>query len=401
MFTVKILLLSSLFPHYDNPNVTYATPFLFNYAREWVRQGHEVTVMHMMRSYPKGFNGAATLLAKLGNHRLEKYIIDPAALKPADYVHEGVRIHRFIFRKYIPHGPSSEHQVRTLAKKVAAALDGDQFVPDLVIGDFFDPVLRVVDMLRSRFSCPIAQTMHVSDYTMFEQKQLRSIVDKVDLWLLRTASQEQYLKKYLTGEYRCMPMYSGVPEAYVAQQPVERTAIQQLLFVGMLNKFKGIDTILDALAKTRELGLKLNIVGKGTDEEYFRQRVEELKLTDIVHFVGKVSHDEVFRYMRQSDLQVMISHETFGMVYVEAMSQGCIPVGAVGEGIDGVVVNGVNGYLSPLNDSDALAALFTRLVNAPAEEISQVSARAYQTAQKMTHAQLAEEVLAGIQEAAR
>ena len=53
----------------------------------------------------------------------------------------------------------------------------------------------------------------------------------------------------------------------------------------------------------------------------------------------------------QSDVFVLPSvNETFGMVYLEAMSQGCIPIGTSGEGIDGIIENGKNGYLCDRNN---------------------------------------------------
>ena len=51
--------------------------------------------------------------------------------------------------------------------------------------------------------------------------------------------------------------------------------------------------------------------------------------------------------MRESDVFVLPSvGETFGMVYLEAMSQGCITVCTKGDGIDGIIKNGENGFLT-------------------------------------------------------
>jgi glycosyltransferase involved in cell wall biosynthesis len=51
--------------------------------------------------------------------------------------------------------------------------------------------------------------------------------------------------------------------------------------------------------------------------------------------------------MRQADVFVLPSiGETFGMVYLEAMSQGCITVCTINDGIDGIIKDGENGFLT-------------------------------------------------------
>lgn len=56
--------------------------------------------------------------------------------------------------------------------------------------------------------------------------------------------------------------------------------------------------------------------------------------------------------MRQSDIFVLPSvGETFGMVYLEAMASGCIVVGTKDDGIDGIIKDGENGFLTfPISD---------------------------------------------------
>ena len=47
--------------------------------------------------------------------------------------------------------------------------------------------------------------------------------------------------------------------------------------------------------------------------------------------------------------------EGFGIVYLEAMSAGCIVVGTRGQGIADVIREGENGFLVPADDPDAVA----------------------------------------------
>lgn len=81
------------------------------------------------------------------------------------------------------------------------------------------------------------------------------------------------------------------------------------------------------------------------------------------------------------------------MVYVEAMSQGCIPIAEKNDGIDGVVVNGKNRYLTELGNTDELATLLAKLSVMDKKTIETISKKAYETASMMTTEQLAESLL--------
>lgn len=71
-----------------------------------------------------------------------------------------------------------------------------------------------------------------------------------------------------------------------------------------------------------------------------------------VTFTGHLPQHEVYEKMRQSDIFVLPSvGETFGMVYLEAMASGCIVVGTKDDGIDGIIKDGENGFLTfPISD---------------------------------------------------
>ena len=54
----------------------------------------------------------------------------------------------------------------------------------------------------------------------------------------------------------------------------------------------------------------------------------------------------------------MISkEETFGLVYLEAMSMGCITIASKNEGMEGIIIDGENGFLCTAGDDDELASI--------------------------------------------
>ena len=85
----------------------------------------------------------------------------------------------------------------------------------------------------------------------------------------------------------------------------------------------------------------LTIIGDGK----IRRKLE--KLNNNATFTGWLSPEEVQKQMQKCDVFVLPSvGETFGMVYLEAMSQGCITVCTKNDGIDGIIKDGENGFLT-------------------------------------------------------
>ena len=62
--------------------------------------------------------------------------------------------------------------------------------------------------------------------------------------------------------------------------------------------------------------------------------------------------------IRNADCFVMVSsREAFGLVYLEAMAKGCIVIGTKGQGIEGIVKHGENGFLCKARDVNELTVL--------------------------------------------
>src|SRR5690606_27533936 len=91
------------------------------------------------------------------------------------------------------------------------------------------------------------------------------------------------------------------------------------------------------------------------------------------------------------DCYVMVSEsEAFGLVYLEAMSKGCITIGTKGQGIDGIIIHGVNGFLCESGNPDKLADLILYINSLTIEELTTISQNAINTTLEMTDWKVAE-----------
>lgn len=131
--------------------------------------------------------------------------------------------------------------------------------------------------------------------------------------------------------------------------------------VAHLRQLKGFDLLLPAFAKVlqKHPHLKLKIGGNGPENANLRRLAADLQLNGSVEFLGALETDQVLDLMRRSDAFVLASRvETFGVVFIEALSQG-LPVIATRCGGPQSIVTPDNGFLIPTENIDALAQAMT------------------------------------------
>jgi glycosyltransferase involved in cell wall biosynthesis len=141
------------------------------------------------------------------------------------------------------------------------------------------------------------------------------------------------------------------------------------LFCGAWDRVKGTPYLVGAFQQLAEKGrpVPLTILGCGLPAPDVLASLPEV-LRPHVTIIDRVSEEEVVAEYRRHDLLVFPStYEGFGLVVLEAMSQGlpvvATPVGCV---LD-LLRDGETGAIVPLRNSTALAEAVTRLMACPTE----------------------------------
>jgi glycosyltransferase involved in cell wall biosynthesis len=137
----------------------------------------------------------------------------------------------------------------------------------------------------------------------------------------------------------------------------------QLLFVGRLRYYKGLDTLIRALPGIRA---RLLVVGVGPMEQEWKTLAAGTGAGDKITWLGEVSDADLPAFYHAADIFVLpASHtsEAFGLVQVEAMAAG-LPVVCteLGTGTSYVNQDGVTGLVVPPLDADALRNAINRLI---------------------------------------
>jgi D-inositol-3-phosphate glycosyltransferase len=164
-----------------------------------------------------------------------------------------------------------------------------------------------------------------------------------------------------------------------------------LLFVGRLERLKGVETILRALALAadrRHQDVRLLVLGEDSrdaeqsEKDRLRELAAELGIADRVDFLGSVAHHELPYFYAAAEACLMPSYsESFGLVGLEAQACGCAVIASNVAGLASVVREGVTGYLVDGHEPAEWADRILRLLNDP-ENAEQMGRRGVLLAQR-------------------
>jgi glycosyltransferase involved in cell wall biosynthesis len=140
----------------------------------------------------------------------------------------------------------------------------------------------------------------------------------------------------------------------------------RVLFVGSLIPRKGLLTLLQALALSERGEWRLTVVGSRTvDPAHARQVdrfVKERGLQDLVWLKDHLDDGQLAEEFRAHHvLAVPSAYEGFGIVYLEAMGFGVVPIGSTSGGAGEVIEDGRSGFLVAPGDPKALADVIRKL----------------------------------------
>ncbi|HEX4085099.1 MAG TPA: glycosyltransferase family 4 protein [Chthoniobacteraceae bacterium] len=169
----------------------------------------------------------------------------------------------------------------------------------------------------------------------------------------------------------------------------------EVIFLGRLVSDKGADLLLEALAMA---GARATIVGDGPERASLEARARELGLD--AHFAGALRGEELVAALNHHKLLAVPScwEEPFGIVALEAMACGCVPVVAQSGGLPGAV--GDAGVIFEKGNANALADALRQLL-ADDARLSDLRAKAGAQLARHRPAVIASQYLEVLEEAAR
>jgi glycosyltransferase involved in cell wall biosynthesis len=145
-------------------------------------------------------------------------------------------------------------------------------------------------------------------------------------------------------------------QRYRVEPSVPKSDVPLALYVGMLKRYKGIDTVIRAFAAARATIPKAQLVfaGRGNDRPRLEALVRDLHLEDCVKFTGWVSEDAKIDWLRRAHVLVYPSlKEGWGIPTMEAAACGTPTLASDSAGLRDAVRDRETGFLIPHNNVDA------------------------------------------------
>ncbi|WP_107855139.1 glycosyltransferase [Neisseria weaveri] len=254
--------------------------------------------------------------------------------------------------------------------------------PDIIHAHGMNHAGILAHQIHQQTGIPFVLTEHSSTYA-------RNMIQDWQ-WPAMQGAAEQCASRIAVSKHFCELLenaYKGLKWKYIpnilppaSMRPLDtanKPKNEHFTFcsVAHLNYNKGYDILLPAFAQALKThpDLKLRIGGTGFAEADLRKLTQELNIQHAVSFLGGLTNDQVLKLMYESNAFVLASrNETFGVVFIEALSQG-LPVIATRCGGPSSIVTENNGLLVPTENieelSRAIITLYENKHRYPAEAL--------------------------------
>lgn len=378
---MNILVYTRFYPAPEGLRTKPDTLIVHYFVKELQRAGHTVQVVHLELNLPR----------EILRNRLRDLVPTEA-----DYVYEGAPVHLIRCQGLTPHRYFPEKlQAAIMNRRIRAFKRSLGWRPDKVFVHFPTSFTGLTEIFAE--NVPVLGDFHNVDIHTLNSRygaEARTFIRRIKTWAYRNkrvqAGLEAVEKRPMTRSYSGLePSLLDTP-AQVQEKLAEPQKRLRILYAGQLIPQKNVDILIRAV---RELAFpwELTVVGDGTE----RKKLEALaEGCSGIAFTGKLPRAEVSQRMREADVFIMLSSpETYGLVYLEAMARGCLTIASRGEGFDGIIRDGENGFLEEPGSVEAAVRCLTRAHALPETERRRLVEAGYALACSMTEEQTARRLL--------
>ena len=230
--------------------------------------------------------------------------------------------------------------------------------------------------LITRFS---SSTGQLRQYGNWRSSKL-DLIEQLEIWMFKRSSVKlshthqhgQLIAKQMglsNSEIAIIPHGTSIAEnvdSSIEERPSSDTTV---LFLGRLEMRKGIRTFLESIPELikRQPALKFRIAGHDTNDHHQKVFLDETpELAPYVTFLGEISHEEKIQEYKNCDIFAAPSlYESFGLIYVEAMSFSKPVIGCRAGGTIEVIKDKEVGYLIEPGSVEELTEAIHKLARDP------------------------------------
>ena len=392
---MKILMITSVYKDKSLGNIDTSTNIVNSFVKEWIKQGHEVLVIHNSHCYPKIIHKIPRKIKKSLAGKMGFEIADYVGVQEKEYFDNGAKIFRLPIKKYIPHMQPRENTIKKQVNKIVSVLKKEKFVPDVITGHWASPQMEIISELKLIYHCRTAVVLHGTGYVESSKFNAKKYLENIDVLGARSLSQARQIKEILQLDKLPFVCNSGVPDEYLKNYKLNTEKYRnietwKITYAGRLVAYKNIDATIKALSEIKNVNWEFNIVGEGASRAELEELAQQLNCTDKIHFWGRVSREKVMQILEDTHIFVMIStNEVFGLVYLEAMAASCLTIASKNGGVDGIIKCEKNGFLCEEGNNKELHSILNRITKKEVNEISNIVEMGYKTAREYSDSEVA------------
>jgi glycosyltransferase involved in cell wall biosynthesis len=257
------------------------------------------------------------------------------------------------------------------AYRRAAARALGELQPDVVHAHWWIPSGTVAATLRT----PFVVTSHGSDVRLLEnvppaRLAARRVLGRASAITTVSRFLARDIGRLLPGmatPVEVLPMPLDV-EHFLSGRSATKASPPRILYAGNLVASKGVDVLIEAVARLRERGVEceLRVLGEGSERAALEALAAERGIARAVAFSPFVPQSEMPAEYGRSTVTVLPTRgnaEGLGLTLVEALLAGSAVVGTPAGGIPEVVIDEVTGLIARDGDAAHLAAQIGRLIS--------------------------------------
>ena len=280
----------------------------------------------------------------------------------------------------------------------------DRFIFKLKVNKIYNSLLRQINI--KNIDIVHAHSLFVNGYVAYRLKKEKEVdyivavrntdlniffkympwMRKIGLNILRNAKKiifisypyrEETINKYVPDKYKeeiaqkSHVLPNGVDKFWLDNIRTDKKNYSNdkidLIYIGKIDRNKNIVSTIKAIDILRSKGYEIdfNIIGKGN---YLKVINRLIKKRNYIKIHGYKNKKELIYLYEKSNIFVMPSKkETFGLVYVEALTQGLPVIYTKDQGFDGYFEDGKVGFSVNCNDIKDISSKIEALINSDLE----------------------------------